>query len=260
MRLHLRPRLRKLLRLVRRNRPNLADFEAAAAKASRRFFPLDQEKRFDAIVADLEQQRNFGGWALSINALRAFCGCVEKLEHPRVLEFGSGISTILLDRYLGSRLTMDSFDHSAEYAEKIRAELTNPNVILTTADLWQFDDADFIRLLRGETPTENVYAGGRPLARSLYDTTRVANVFYRIDKPLRHYDAMILDGPHGNGRSLAFNLVRGHVTSPALILIDDCNHYEFVYDCSRFFRFNILQGEIYPAKRWVLLEIHQPTA
>ena len=35
------------------------------------------------------------------------------------------------------------------------------------------------------------------------------------------FDIIILDGPNGNGRNLAYNHIRGHLNKNAIILIDD---------------------------------------
>lgn len=229
--------------------------EAWASKAHGRMLHVRDETKLAAIVSEIGKERSFGGWALSVNALKAFLGAVERIDSPRVLEFGSGVSTWVLDRYLGERLTLDSFEHSAEYAEKIRSRLRGPKAAVHVQPLRQFSDEEFRRIMSGGISAELLRSLGSRLPESRHYDTRVANVFYEMNDLAGPYHAMILDGPHGNGRSVAFALAQGLLADPAYVLIDDCNHYDFVYDCGRFFRFNILQGEILPAKRWVLLQV-----
>lgn len=123
-------------------------------------------------------------------------------------------------------------------------------------ELRQFSDEEFEIILTGVTLAQ-LRSMGSLVPKSQYLDTRIKNAFYDIqDSQLgRDYDLMILDGPSGNGRSVAFGVMKERMKRPGFILIDDFNHYQFLYDCSRCFRFNVMLGEILPSKRWVLLEV-----
>ena len=60
--------------------------------------------------------------------------------------------------------------------------------------------------------------------------SRQRNNFYELrDGDLSGvYDFVILDGPNGNGRSLAYLLLKDHLISGSYVLIDDITHYDFI--------------------------------
>ena len=67
---------------------------------------------------------------------------------------------------------------------------------------------------------------------------------------------MIVDGPHGNGRSLAFALFFDCLKLYAWILIDDFDHYPFLDDLARIFKFKIVEKKFAnDGKRWALVRI-----
>lgn len=41
------------------------------------------------------------------------------------------------------------------------------------------------------------------------------------------YDIVVLDGPHGNGRSIAFLHLKNRLSASSTVLIDDHSHYDF---------------------------------
>jgi hypothetical protein len=63
----------------------------------------------------------------------------------------------------------------------------------------------------------------------LKTSTHLRNQFYSLksDDLNGVYDYMLLDGPHGNGRSLAFLHVIGHIDTNTIVFIDDSTHYDF---------------------------------
>lgn len=84
--------------------------------------------------------------------------------------------------------------------------------------------------------------------------------FYNLepeDFPKTKIDAIILDGPHGNGRSMCFPLFFKHIKSGTLILVDDFHHYPFLDDLGRLFKFDILEERQYQHsnKGWVVLRV-----
>jgi hypothetical protein len=222
-----------------------------------RLLPCPDRPRFIKAASDVCRKGSFGSWSLSANALQALVASMAERRHPRILEFGSGASTLFLQSYYGNAAVLDSFEHQQEFANKLRRRIVTQTTRIHLCELWQFDNEEFARIMRGDIGFPELYRLGRKAEDRLYSETRVRNAFYRVKEIASGYDAMILDGPHGNGRSIAFAVVRDFMTDPAYFLIDDCNHYEFIYYCSPFFRFNILHAELYPSKRWVLLEVRK---
>jgi hypothetical protein len=60
--------------------------------------------------------------------------------------------------------------------------------------------------------------------------TRQRNTFYEIKEGELPdvIDVMIVDGPHGNGRSIAFLHGIGRLRKGSFVVIDDYNHYDFI--------------------------------
>ena len=61
------------------------------------------------------------------------------------------------------------------------------------------------------------------------------------------FDIVILDGPNGNGRNLAYNYIRGHLNKDAIILIDDfdASDGDFDYEFVDILKYNYDVEEIY---------------
>jgi len=55
------------------------------------------------------------------------------------------------------------------------------------------------------------------------------NNFYDVQENdiVGDYDLMILDGPNGNGRNIAFLHMMGHLKPGSHVFIDDHSHYDF---------------------------------
>ena len=232
--------------------------EAITSAFYRSMFRTKYDRKFYRAVSQSRTAGNFGKWALAKNSMNALVTALGDKSNLRIAEFGSGISTIFLDRYYGSQVTLDSYEHQEEFAVDLQKQIRSDKIEVHRRDLWQFADEEYESIFNQKVAFESLYKTGHPLDRELYSRTRVKNCFYQIDSIGTDYDAVILDGPHGNGRSIAFAVLSGRLKNPAYILIDDCNHYDFLYRCASYFHFNILSAEIYPSKRWILLEVTQP--
>ena len=53
-------------------------------------------------------------------------------------------------------------------------------------------------------------------------------------------DLLLIDGPNGNGRSLAFLMVVKKMRIGSWIMIDDANHYDFYQRCNEIFETQII--------------------
>lgn len=69
------------------------------------------------------------------------------------------------------------------------------------------------------------------------------------------YGLMILDGPNGPTRSVAFGVIKPFLDPGALILIDDWNHFKFVEACAEVFRFKELLRSKAHDDPFLLLEV-----
>lgn len=142
-----------------------------------------------------------------------------------VVEFGSGVSTQflldLIDRYKLS-MQIHSFDDSAEYAYK----KTHPKLKLHIVPLVECDDATFEGMF-----VNKVYDATKMHDKITPLHTRQKNTFYKMDELMlpESIDLLIVDGPHGNGRSMAYLHCFNRLHNGSLVLIDDASHYPF-YD------------------------------
>ena len=166
------------------------------------------------------------GWGLSRKALYELYWIVRIGD--RVLEFGSGKSTeFLLD--LNRDLQITSFDHDPSYAFK--SDIVNIRPLVETSDYWvdyMFEKKEYNRTfmdLKVDKPS-----------------TRQRNCFYDLKPYDIHgiYDVVILDGPNGNGRSLAALILKDNLEKGSIVLIDDFRDYDFLDYFSIVFDFNIL--------------------
>lgn len=69
------------------------------------------------------------------------------------------------------------------------------------------------------------------------------------------FDALIVDGPHGDGRSLAYPLLAAALKPGAWIIVDDFDHYPFLDDLARVLPYTEHYREVFANRRWVLLKL-----
>jgi hypothetical protein len=173
-----------------------------------------------------------------------------------VVEFGSGGSTSFLAAFrqhhvLNFKVT--SFDHSQEFSFKGSYEFLD----LKIRNLVKCNDEEFERCFRES----------RFLPQSFEDCQeeqnnfRVRNSFYGVedsDIP-GNVDFVILDGPNGNGRSLAFPILKNKISDECFVMIDDEDHYDFLERCQQVFDVDILKKikdpSIHPLFSYCLLKI-----
>lgn len=177
-------------------------------------------------MINIEKYRN-KGWGL---AKKEFEILYEYLSKNRtdnefnVVEFGSGMSTdFLVDVMNDLKMNMKiySFDDSAEYAYKGQ----HPNLKLKIVPLLECSDDVFEKMFRDKKYDRNqLQLKTTPLH------TRQKNTFYEIQDNMlpSKIDLLLVDGPHGNGRSMAFLRCFERMKG-GLVLIDDASHYPF-YD------------------------------
>lgn len=235
---------------------NLVEFDYSFTLS--RLLPLRNDDLFCDLLSHF-RDRIEPGWSLNPYALRASLWSLEKRSlsgrQPRVVEFGSGLSSLFLRRYFGSALQMTSFEHDCEWTTKLNEEDATLDIQLRT--LLSFSFPDFQNWIYKRLPDwETMRRQGRDVSDGQKHDLTIPNAFYALDgADVPAADLYIVDGPHGHGRSISFRLIDDAREGECDVLIDDVNHYPFLHDASWAFKYNVLHGEFLPQKRWVLLQL-----
>ena len=119
-----------------------------------------------------------------------------------------------------------SFDNDIKFAAKTDKVVIKPLV--------ELDDKMFNDVIEGNIKFVNI---SQNFVAPKKIHTRQRNCFYKLDDTDIDgtFDLIILDGPNGNGRSIAFNVMKHHIKDVSFIFIDDYNHYPFIDDMCRVF-------------------------
>lgn len=175
-------------------------------------------------MVNLEKYKN-DGWGLSKKCFEDILTIVKSydLKPINVLEFGSGVSTEFFVDLIneGHNLHIVSYDNDPMFATKIK----HPNLKLIITNLVEAFDSDFENMFQVKEYKKSFFH------KLISEThTRQKNVFYDIDETQlpEIVDIMIVDGPHGNGRNVAFLVGLNRLKSGSYVIIDDYNHYDFV--------------------------------
>lgn len=182
------------------------------------------------VTIDFEKYKN-DGWGLSKKEFELLDGIIKsKLFHEpnkkiNIVEFGSGRSTeFLVDLINDHQLPLNiySFDDSSEYAYKGE----NPNLKLFIVPLVECTDESWEKMFNIKK-----YDSSLMILKESPVHTRQKNTFYMVEDHMLpdEIDILIVDGPHGNGRSLAYLRCHEKMKNYSTVLIDDASHYPF-YD------------------------------
>lgn len=195
-----------------------------------------------------DENYNVNGWTLSFECLSVLGDEILKNKNIKnIVEFGSGVSTLflcdLIDKY-GLDINIDSFENDNKFlATKVRSYLNtkvrNLEECLDEHFDFMFETQQYNKMLFNTKTTDPF--------------TRQRNCFYEIkeDDLKDNYDLVILDGPHGNGRSIAFLHLKNKLKPGSLVLIDDHTHYGFQENLNKLFKTKTK----YINDEFVLLEI-----
>lgn len=223
-----------------------------------------QAALIEAALAEVSAEGGyFGGWALSRSALRSLCGeLLTAGSDPLIVEFGSGQSTLFWNA-LARKLSLHihSFEHDPYWHASLSPRLAlGPRLQYTLSPLKQLSPAERAWLWQHPQEAAARYPElGQPVPESEYANTRLPDSFYTIE-PARGFapgsiDALVLDGPNGSGRSIAFPLLLAALAPQALVLIDDYSDYPFLDDLGRLRAYETLHIQVNAGKRWCLVRL-----
>ncbi len=194
------------------------------------------------------------GWGLHPETSKFIIKIIDKIKN--VVEFGSGGSTkLLLDikEMLGYVFHLDSFDHNEKFAFK--AEKNHENFNLNIRHLVKYEEAIYKQMF-----LDKKISNEKTNVIDDIFNTRLVNCFYDIkDGDLKEeYDLVILDGPNGNGRNIAYLHLIEKLKPGTIVIIDDFDHYDFVEKCQYMFDVEIIEKRKFdhPLKGHCILKIN----
>lgn len=206
----------------------------------------------------------FNGFSLAESSVRAFVFHLinQNSNKYTICEFGGGQSTIFWN-LLSKRVNIEvnTYEHDPEWAEILNNKIKNPKIFINYCQLMQIDDEIRYQIFSDPDNSSLIWAKNKKeINLEQFKDALLKNGFYNVEKnqfPSNHIDAIILDGPHGNGRSVAFPLFYSYIKNGAIVLIDDYHHYPFLEDLGKLFKFEILEERTYKFsnKGWVILRI-----
>jgi hypothetical protein len=207
----------------------------------------------------------YGGMALSKRALVHLCRRLEeKGDIYHILELGGGQSTLFW-RDLHSLdllpIKVTTLEHQRDWAKQLTQRVEEiENITIYPQTLKQITDQEWEEIFSQAEESHALWASyGTFVAEHQYDLYTIRNTFYaEIDQlPFEEQsiDVMIVDGPHGNGRSLSFPLFCNSLKANAFVLVDDFDHYPFLKDLGKVFHFEEIYREILGQERWSLVQL-----
>jgi len=166
-------------------------------------------------------------------ALQKIFDCLENMNGKtiNILEFGSGHSTdFLVDYkfYSNKNIIIDSYDNDINYCYKNKKN--NAFLNLNVNPLISCNDEDYHKLLEQGEYDASYFHLHNMLPYNHPKFWRQKNCFYQIENLREHYDLVIIDGPNGNGRNIAYLHIKDRVKKNSIIFIDDYNSKDGDYD------------------------------
>jgi hypothetical protein len=207
--------------------------------------------------------RIWDSWSVHPEACFWIANLLINKDIHTVLEFGSGYSTIFLDRFIHKmRLDakIESFEHQREFREQLITRLSGAEMTtIHNAPLVQFSDEVFQQMFVPGTDVFAIFSRTKnPVPAAQYRETRLRNTFYDYGfsaLPERSIDLIVLDGPNGNGRSIAFALLKNKISIPGWILIDDYRDHPYLEHLQILFDIEIICQREVDGKEFLLAKI-----
>lgn len=204
---------------------------------------------------DLSNYAN-DGMGMSKTAFRKIYDILESKEEWNIIEFGSGISTrFFVDYKLYSKknIYINSYDDNPKYSYQNTNNYTF--VDLNIAKLIQFDTDHFNNMMNNKKYNHFPWKYYQPPHINHPKYWRPRNIFYEIEKlDDKKYDIALVDGPHGNGRNIAYLHLIDKLNPNAYIIIDDITatdddfHYDFIPNLKKIFDVNEIYTHKYTSK------------
>ena len=193
------------------------------------------------MVMNLDKYKN-DGWGISEEGFKKILEVLNlikftKFEIYNILEFGSGISTQFFVDYIDEHnlknVQITSFENEIQYMTKV----THCQLDLKMRNLVTCNDNDYTEMFNLKQ-----YDSYKFNELTSKPTTRQKNCFYNIeavDIPIS-IDFMLLDGPNGNGRNIAYLHTQNKLHDGSIVFIDDYNHYDFLEKFGCFHKYEIV--------------------
>lgn len=219
----------------------------------------------ESAIIDFKNQKGlFNDFSLAEGSVRAFLFHLLKQNKTsyHICEFGGGQSTIfwnILSNYVVIKVT--TYEHDPEWAKYLQERIVNNDIQIRYCKLMQVDDDIRERLFLNPNESNQIWASLRHnISPDQYRNPTLRGAFYSLDAddfPTINIHAIVLDGPHGNGRSMCFPLFFKQIMPGTLILVDDYHHYPFLDDLGRLFKYDVLEERQYQNsnKGWVVLRV-----
>lgn len=225
------------------------------------------------IMRDIEkalQQSNCQHWrydslTLSKQALVHVCRNIHAENGTcQVLQLGGGDSALFwkaLDELELLSVHATVMEHHPVRAQELKDSLGDaPQLTLITSSLKQLSDEEWHQVFHNPANSRETWSSiGQLVPESQADQFSIRNAFYsdldQLSVPAHSIDIMLVDGPHGNGRSLAYPLFSDLLKPDAMILVDDFDHYPFLAHLGQIYHYKELFREISGDRRWVLVKL-----
>ncbi len=222
----------------------------------------------DKAIANFKRRGGcFGSFALTEHAVRAFSHALLSLPQTRysILELGSGQSTLFLRELIrvGANIAVSSYEHDKSWSDFVNDAVRGCDSIqIFQYDLRNIDNQIWDKIFSSPSMASELWNQySKPVGEEASKDTRMHNAFYAIPKDALpyglHLDGMIVDGPHGNGRSLSFPLLHNYLRPGTIVLMDDYHHYPFLKDMARIVDYEMLESHRhrFSNKGWALMRI-----
>ena len=174
------------------------------------------------------------GSGIDKNALTQLYTILNNFDNNiNILEFGSGQSTqFFIDYKLLSKknIFVDSYDNDPNFA--YQNEDNHDFLNLYIKPLISCSEYNFNKKLKEKIYNRNYFSPHQLPPYNDKNFWRQRNCFYDIDnKELKdHYDIILIDGPNGNGRNLAYLHIIDRIKPGSIIFIDDYNNKDNDFD------------------------------
>lgn len=221
------------------------------------------EQDINNAIAYAEQNGfDFSSMALSKESLFLLAIRLDSQKNNHILELGGGASTIFWDGLINKtdlNLKVTTLEHDVLWMNKLKNAVNSPHLQLITQRLRMIDDITFEQIFTNPDHALNIWnKSGEWVPEHLHNYYAIHNTFYGdfnlVDTKPSTYNALIVDGPHGNGRALSFPILANALTEDAVVLLDDFDHYPFLEYLGRIFHFQELDRKV-ELKHWVLLQL-----